>query len=48
MSTMRLPVSYAFSARSLCGAGIAALPGSDIPSASASEFIVDAVPIVLQ
>ena len=30
------------------GAGIAAQPGSDMPSASASEFIVEAVPIVLQ
>src|SRR4029450_11579524 len=48
MSTMRLPDSYACAARSLCGAGIAAPPGNDIPSASASEFIVDAVPVVLQ
>jgi hypothetical protein len=32
----------------LCGAGIAAQPGSIMPSASASEFIVVAVPIVLQ
>src|SRR5262252_1785042 len=48
ISTMRLPDSYALTARSLWGAGIAADPGSDIPSASASEFIVDAVPIVLQ
>ena len=27
---------------------MAAQPGSDMPSASASEFIVEAVPIVLQ
>ena len=48
MSTMRLPVRYAICARSLCGAGMAAQPGSDMPSASASEFMVDAVPMVLQ
>src|SRR4029078_11174884 len=48
MSTIRLPDSYALTARSLCGAGMAAEPGSDMPSTSASEFIVDAVPIVLQ
>ena len=30
------------------GAGIEAVPGSIIPSASARAFIVEAVPIVLQ
>ncbi len=48
ISTMRLPVRYAIVARSRYGAGIAALPGSAMPSPSASAFIVDAVPIVLQ
>ena len=48
MPTMRLPVSYAIQPRSRCGAGIAAQPGSDMPSASASEFIEVAVPMVLQ
>ncbi len=48
ISTMRLPVSYAISARSLYGAGIAAHPGRDMPSASAIEFMVLAVPMVLQ
>ncbi len=48
MPTMRLPVSYAICPRSRCGAGIAAQPGNDMPSASASEFIDRAVPIVLQ
>ena len=45
---MRRPVSYAISPRSRYGAGIAAQPGSERPSASATAFIVDAVPIVLQ
>ena len=48
MSTMRLPVSNAIQPRSRYGAGMAAQPGSDIPSASANEFIEVAVPIVLQ
>jgi hypothetical protein len=48
MSTMRQPVWYAQAPRSLYIAGIAALPGRAIPSASASAFIVEAVPIVLQ
>ena len=30
------------------GAGIAAQPGRDIPSASASEFMVEAVPMTMQ
>ena len=34
--------------RSRYGAGIAAEPGNDMPSASVSEFIVVAVPMVLQ
>src|SRR5665213_4590514 len=48
ISTMARPVRYAHSARSRCGAGIAAEPGSDMPSASVSEFMVLAVPMVLQ
>ena len=48
ISTMRFPVRYAISWRSRWGAGIAAQPGRLMPSASASEFIVEAVPIVLQ
>src|SRR6478735_10040526 len=48
ISTMRLPVRYDTSCRSRYGAGIAAEPGSDMPSASARLFIVEAVPIVLQ
>src|ERR1700733_5677242 len=47
-STIRFPVSYAMCCRCRYGAGIAAEPGSCIPSASANEFIVVAVPIVLQ
>src|SRR5277367_7114880 len=48
MPTMRLPVSNAIHPRSRYGAGMAAQPGSDMPRASASEFIEVAVPIVLQ
>gem|GEM_PF-2729592 len=48
ISTIRLPVRYAICARSRYGAGIAAHPGNDIPSASATAFMVDAVPMVLQ
>ena len=48
ISTICRPVRQAHSRRSRYGAGIAALPGSDSPSASASEFIVVAVPMVLQ
>src|SRR5260370_32791667 len=48
ISTLRFPVRYAISWRSRCGAGIAAQPGRLMPSASASEFMVVAVPIVLQ
>ena len=35
-------------ARSRYGAGMAPQPGSDMPSASASAFMVEAVPMVLQ
>ena len=48
ISTLRFPVRYAISWRSRCGAGIAAHPGRLMPSASASEFMVVAVPMVLQ
>ena len=48
ISTMRSPVRYDISPLSLRGAGIAAQPGRDIPSPSAREFIVVAVPMVLQ
>ena len=48
IGTIRRPVSYAICPRSRYGAGIAAQPGSDMPSASASEFIDVAVPMVLQ
>jgi len=48
MPTIRLPVSNAIQPRSRYGAGMAAHPGSDIPSASAKEFIEVAVPMVLQ
>ncbi len=48
MSTMRLPDRYAIWPRSLWTAGMTAEPGSIMPSASASAFIVVAVPIVLQ
>ena len=48
MATMRRPVSYAIHDRSRYGAGIAAQPGSDMPSASARLFMLVAVPMVLQ
>ncbi len=48
ISTILRPVLYAICPRSLYGAGILALPVKLIPNASAKEFIVDAVPIVLQ
>jgi hypothetical protein len=48
ISTICLPVRYATSWRSRSGAGMAAEPGSDMPSASVRLFIVVAVPIVLQ
>ena len=46
--TIRRPVSCAITRRRLSAAGIAAQPGRLMPSASAIEFIVDAVPITLQ
>src|SRR5262249_53369747 len=48
MATIRSPVTWAICARSRYGAGIAPQPGSDMPSASASAFMVEAVPMVLQ
>ena len=48
MPTMRTPVLCAIQPRSLCGPGMAAQPGMDMPSASVSEFMLSAVPIVLQ
>ena len=46
--TMRRPDSCAITRRRLSTAGIAALPDSAMPSASAMLAMVDAVPIVLQ
>ncbi len=48
MATMRRPVSWAITLRRLSAAGIAAQPGRLMPSASAIEFMVDAVPMTLQ
>ena len=49
ISTMRLPVRQAISCAVAVGRGDrGAEPGSCMPSASASEFIVVAVPMVLQ
>ena len=42
------PVSKEICSLSRYGAGITAHPGKDIPNASATEFIEEAVPIVLQ
>ena len=47
-STARRPVASAAAARPRSTAGIAAVPGSDIPSASTSAAIVEAVPSSLQ
>ena len=47
-STARRPESSASASRRESGAGIAALPGSVMPSASAMEAIVEAVPITMQ
>ena len=47
-STISRPVSWACSARRLSGAGVPAMPGSVMPSASAMQAIVEAVPMVLQ
>src|SRR5262249_19046535 len=48
ISTARRPDSSASASRRESGAGIAALPGSVIPSASTIDAIVDAVPITMQ
>ena len=48
ISTMRRPLSSAIARRRESGAGIAAEPGSDMPSASATMAMVDAVPITVQ
>ena len=48
IDTILFPVSYEICSLSLYGAGITAHPVKDIPKASATEFIDDAVPIVLQ
>ena len=48
MSTMRRPARWAITKRLASTAGIAAEPGNCIPSASAMQAIVDAVPIVMQ
>ena len=47
-STARRPVASAAAARRASTAGIDAVPGRAIPSASTSEVIVDAVPISWQ
>src|SRR5947199_211545 len=47
-STARRPLSSASARRRESGAGIAALPGSVMPRASAIEAIVDAVPMTMQ
>src|ERR1700722_1812542 len=48
ISTICRPVCHAHCCRSRYGAGIAAEPGKDIPNISVNEFMVVAVPIVLQ
>ena len=48
ISMMRRPDISASAIRRESAAGIAALPGSVMPSASAIEAIVDAVPITMQ
>src|SRR6478609_4257120 len=47
-SAASVPVASPARSRSACTAGIAAVPGSDIPSASAMQAMVDAVPITAQ
>ena len=47
-STARAPLASAARKRSACTAGIAAVPGSAMPSASAIDAMVDAVPITAQ
>ena len=48
ISTARRPAISAIARRRESDAGIAALPGSVIPSASTTEAIVEAVPITMQ
>ena len=48
ISTARAPVASAARARAASTAGIEAVPGRHIPSASTIEAIVEAVPISLQ
>ncbi len=48
MATMRLPTRWASRERRASTAGIAALVGIAIPSASTRHAIVEAVPIVMQ
>ena len=48
ISTARRPLASAARSRSACTAGIAAVPGSVMPSASAIEAMVLAVPITAQ
>ena len=46
--TASAPVASAARRRSACTAGIAAVPGSIMPSASAMQAMVEAVPITAQ
>ena len=48
ISTARRPAISAMASRRASGAGIAAFPGSVIPSASATDAMVDAVPMTMQ
>ena len=48
ISTIRRPESWLAFSKRLSAAGVPAKPGKVIPSASATQPIVDAVPIVLQ
>src|ERR1041384_1234026 len=48
ISTARRPAISAIARRRESGAGMAALPGNVMPSASAIEAIVEAVPITMQ
>ena len=47
-ATARAPVASAARSRSACTAGIAAVPGSVMPSASAMAAMVEAVPMTAQ
>src|SRR5512140_3994484 len=48
ISAATLPLASADRNRSACGAGIVALIGSDRPSASVMQAMVEAVPITMQ